>query len=197
MTTSAAQRTLPLIQLWLLRTTSGTALATMPILPMAFTTHPPSFGGISGAFSYSLDEKTAGRSAVTSLHVKYEGGPLYVGFGYQNQNPYGPEAATKFIRLNGTYDLGVAKVLAGYGKVDYPGTSANATDWELGVDVPMSSTLTLSGGVAGSKLAGVKSTGYALAAAYSCPSVRRCMVVSTPALKRTPIPVISMFWQLA
>lgn len=127
----------------------------------------PNMGGISGAFSYSLDEKTTGRSAVTALHVKYEGGPLYVGFGYQNQNPYGPEAATKFIRLNGTYDLGVAKVLAGYGKVDYPGTSSNATDWELGVDVPMSSTLTLSGGVAGSKLAGVKSTGYALAAAYS------------------------------
>lgn len=127
----------------------------------------PSMGGISGAFSYSLDEKTAGRSAVTALHVKYEGGPLYVGFAYQNQNPYGPTAATKFIRLNGSYDLGAAKVLAGYGKVDYPGSSANATDWELGADVPMSSTLTLSGGVAGSKLDGVKKTGYALAAAYS------------------------------
>ena len=127
----------------------------------------PNMGGISGAFSYSLDERTPGRSTVTAFHVKYEGGPLYVGFGYQNQEPQGVVTATKFIRLNGTYDLGVAKVLAGYGKVDYPGTSANATDWELGADVPLSSTLTLSGGVAGSKLDGVKKTGYALAAAYS------------------------------
>lgn len=124
----------------------------------------PNFGGISGAVSLSLDEKKGMES--TSFHIKYEGGPLYVGLGYQQDEAYGSGVSTDFLRLNGTYDLGVATVLAGYGKVDYP-VGGDTTEWELGANVPMSSTLTLSGGVAQSKTNGAKSTGYALAAAYS------------------------------
>jgi len=45
----------------------------------------PSMSGFSGAISYSLGEnKTAAADAgnVTSVHVKYEGGPVYVGLGF-------------------------------------------------------------------------------------------------------------------
>lgn len=133
----------------------------------------PSMGGFSGALSYSLGEnKTAAVSAssVTSFHVKYEGGPVYVGLGYQTEQPVGGAASTAFTRLNGTYDLGVAKLLAGYGRVAAP-LGAETTEWELGLDYPVSSALTLSGGIARSSdnvAAGNASrSGYGLAAAYS------------------------------
>lgn len=127
----------------------------------------PEIAGFSGAISYSLNEKTTGKVEATSFHVKYNGGPLYVGLGYQSDEVYNSGVSTDYLRLNATYDLGVAKVLAGYGTVEYP-VGADVKEWELGVDVPLSANLTLSGGVAMSKPdGGAKSTGYAIAAAYS------------------------------
>ncbi len=130
----------------------------------------PSMSGFSGAISYSLDEDTAGKVASTSFHVKYEGGPLFVGLGFQSDEPTGASGSTEFLRLNATYDLGVATVLAGYGKVDYAG-GGDTTEYELGVNFPISASLTLSGGFAMSEDNGAagnaERTGYALAAAYS------------------------------
>lgn len=133
----------------------------------------PTFGGFSGAVSYALGEnKTALLSAsdVTSLNVQYNAGKLYAGLGYQTETPQGGGTSTDFTRLNATYDLGVAKLLAGYGKKVAPG-SVETTEWELGADVPVSAALTLSGGVARSTdnvAAGdATRTGYGLAAAYS------------------------------
>ncbi len=130
----------------------------------------PSMSGFSGAVSYSLDEDTAGKVASTSFHVKYEGGPLYAGLGFQSDEVMGAGNSTDYLRLNATYDLGVATVLAGYGKVDYA-TGGDTTEFELGANFPISSTLTLSGGFAMSEDNGAagnaERTGYALAAAYS------------------------------
>lgn len=129
----------------------------------------PSMGGFSGAVSYSVDEEVAGQSEITSLHVKYTGGPLYVGLGYQTQEVYGSNEADDFLRLNGSYDFGVAKLLLGYGQVDYAAAATSDVDeWTVGVDVPLSANLTLSGGYAKSTPDfGNDSEGYGIAAAYS------------------------------
>lgn len=135
----------------------------------------PVMGGFSGAISYALGEDKdkvvpGDASSTTSLHVKYEGGPLYVGLGYQTEDPQGGGASTDYTRLNGTYDLGVAKVLLGYGRVSAPAGAAT-TEWEIGADFPVSAALTISGGFARSSdnVAAGDATrkGYGLAAAYS------------------------------
>lgn len=153
----------------------------------------PVMGGVSGAVSYSLGENKntpaagVGAGSVASVHVKYAGGPVYAGVAYQTEKATGAVPATKFTRVNGSYDLGVAKLLAGYGRVGFGGKNTN--EWQLGADVPLSSALLISGGVARSKggvtgftsdasyigkstditLAGaadVTRTGYGLAASY-------------------------------
>jgi len=109
----------------------------------------PSMSGFSGAISYSLGEnKTAATDAgnVTSVHVKYEGGPVYVGLGFQSEKATGNATAVEFTRLNGSYAFGAAKLLAGYGK--FANGNAETTEWELGADYSISSTLAISGGIA-------------------------------------------------
>jgi predicted porin len=119
----------------------------------------PSFGGISGAVSYALNGT---KQDVISFHVKYEGGPVYVGFAYQDDADR--IGGDKFTRLNASYDLGVAKLLAGYGKVK----NADVTEYSIGADVPLASNLTLSGGYASSEnKAGVRASGFNIVAAYS------------------------------
>ena len=130
----------------------------------------PSFGGVSGAVSYSLD---GSKNEVVSLHVKYENGPIYVGFGYQDQEDFAAASASaddladKFTRLNGSYDFGSFKLLAGYGKTNET-VAADSTDWSIGADVPLASNLVLSAGYASSKTDGAKrNSGVAVGAAYS------------------------------
>lgn len=137
----------------------------------------PNLSGFSGAASYSLGEnKTATVSAgnVSSFNVKYEGGPVYAGLAYQTEKAAGAATATKFTRLNGSYDLGVAKLLAGYGHVaDFGTVGSKTSEYEIGADFPVSSALTISGGYAHSKTSDIvgvndiKRNGYSLAAAYS------------------------------
>lgn len=132
----------------------------------------PALNGFSGAASYSLGEnKTATVSAgkIASFNVKYEGGPVYAGLAYQTEKTNGATDTKKFTRVNASYDLGVAKLLAGYGRVAL--ADQRTTDWQIGADFPVSSSLTLSGGYARSKdnaAAGdAKRTGLSLAASYS------------------------------
>jgi len=137
----------------------------------------PSFGGVSGAVSYSLD---GSKNEVVSAHVKYEGGPIYVGFAYQDDLDLGTafnaanaaaitagtvsaKSADKYTRLNGSYDFGSFKLLAGYGKVKL----ADATEYSIGADVPLASNLVLSAGYASSKSGNAKRDyGYSVGAAY-------------------------------
>jgi len=109
----------------------------------------PSMSGFSGAISYSLGENkkpNVDAGNVTSVHVKYEGGPVYVGLGFQSEKADGNATAVEFTRLNGSYAFGAAKLLAGYGK--FANGNAETTEWELGADYSISSTLAISGGIA-------------------------------------------------
>jgi predicted porin len=148
----------------------------------------PEFSGFSAAAMYSLGEnKTAAASAgkIASVNVKYAAGPAFVALSHQEEKATGVGSATKFTQLNGSWDFGVAKLLGAYGQVKNgttalvvasPITTTFAVDkskeYQLGVDVPLGAALTLSGGVARSKVtlaaAGgeVKSTGFGLAAKY-------------------------------
>ena len=136
----------------------------------------PEMSGFSGAFSYTLGEnKTAAADAgsTSSIHIKYAAGPVFAGFAYQTEKATGNALSQEFTRLNGSYDLKVAKVQVAYGRVANAGlvSGAEVTEWEIGADYPVSSALTLSGGFARSSdnvLAGDQTRkGYTLAAAYS------------------------------
>lgn len=127
----------------------------------------PSFGGFSGGFSHSLDEVAGVSTDITDFSLSYSQGPVAANFAYQIQN--GVAADLKLTALNGSYDLGVAKLLASYGSVKY--AVGKSTDFQFGADVPLSSALTLSAGYAQSKedaaAGGAKRTGYGLAVGYS------------------------------
>lgn len=124
----------------------------------------PDVGGVSGAVSYGLGEnKTPGVSAgsVVSVHLKYNRGPVYAGIAQQNEKADGASQAIKFTRVNGAYDLGVAKLLASYGRVAASGKAAK--EWQLGVNVPVGAAWVISGGLARSS-GGI--TGYTGDASY-------------------------------
>jgi len=140
----------------------------------------PNMSGFSGAVSYALGEdKTAATSATstTSLNLTYGAGPLAVQFAYQVQDVLNPTAASSdaaFTRLGASYNFGVATAKVTYGKVSNVAsvTDSNATDFQIGVDYPMSSALTLSASYAKSdddKPVGFESArkGYGIGAAYT------------------------------
>jgi predicted porin len=119
----------------------------------------PTFGGVSGAVSYGLGD--AGEGSVASMFVKYANGPVYAGVALQNEKGTDASEAIKYTRVNGSYDLGVAKLLASYGRV---AAGEKATkEWQLGVNVPVGAAWMISGGVARSS-GGI--TGYSPADNY-------------------------------
>lgn len=128
----------------------------------------PSFGGFAAAASYSLKEGV--NTGVRAFNVTYNEGAVYAGVAYQVESPVGGGASDKYTRLNGSYDFGAAKLLVSYGNVkEAAGEKTN--EYTIGVDVPLSGALTLSGGYATSKtkLAGAtdsKRSGYGVALAY-------------------------------
>jgi predicted porin len=126
----------------------------------------PAMGGLSGALSYNLDEASPAKTNVMAFHAKYEGGPVFVVFAYQNEGDVVGTNDKKFTRLNGSYDLGMAKILAGYGKVSMTGM-ATVTDMSIGADIPLGSSMVLSAGYASSKpKGGVKASGFGVGVAY-------------------------------
>ncbi|MDP1686150.1 porin [Hydrogenophaga sp.] len=126
----------------------------------------PSFGGLSGSFTYGMDENSAASQDVVDFQVGYAAGPVGVSLAYQVANNV---TDTKRTLLNGSYDLGVAKLLATYGQVKTG--AAKSTDAQFGVDLPLSSALTLSGSYAQTKdnafLGDGKRTGFGIAAKYA------------------------------
>jgi predicted porin len=126
----------------------------------------PNFGGFTAAVAYGLDENTTVKQDTVDFNVAYGAGPVGVSLAYQVQNN---TTDTELMLLNGSYDLGVAKLLATYGQVE---TGAlKSRDYQFGVDVPLSSALTLSGSFAQTRdnaaLGDGKRTGYGIAAKYS------------------------------
>ena len=140
----------------------------------------PTFSGFTGSVSYSLDENngTTGGTTVKSLGGSYAAGPLYVGLGYQTQKAYNSATApleVKLTQLNVTYDLTAVKLIAALGHVaNSNGVDGKANEWLIGVDVPVSSALTLSTGYSRSKTDGTvdgaddfKQTAFSVGAAYT------------------------------
>ena len=136
----------------------------------------PTISGFSAAGMVSFGKnKTATFNAgsIGSMNVQFASGPVALAFAYQIEKQ-GGETATqpnkvKFTQLNGSYNLGAAKLLAAYGNVKVAGDKTN--EFQLGVDVPLGSVLTVSGGFASSKskpsLGGdIKRRGFGLAAKY-------------------------------
>lgn len=129
----------------------------------------PSFGGLTAAVVYGLDENAAVKKDIVDFNVAYGAGPVGVSLAYQVQNDTVGTTNTELMLLNGSYDLGVAKLLATYGQVKTG--AAKSRDYQFGVDVPLSSALSLSGSFAQTKdnaaLGDGKRTGYGIAAKYS------------------------------
>lgn len=124
----------------------------------------PSFGGFTGAVSYALKEADTGSQ--TDFNLAYSAGPITAALAYEVQkNPAGDQ---KFTYLTGAYDLGMAVIKGGYGTTRNV-FDTKTDDYQIGVDVPLSSALTVSAGYASSKDKGAlttKRTGYAFGANY-------------------------------
>ncbi len=104
----------------------------------------PNFGGISGAFSYSLDEKNAANDETTSMDLTYAGGPMAFQLAFQNQQNSARTYDIDFLRLGGSFNFGMATLKATYGEAkNYQTKGAKTKDFQIGVDVPMGSALTL------------------------------------------------------
>jgi predicted porin len=136
----------------------------------------PDMGGFSAAVSYSLGEnKTAAHDAgnITAFNVVYAGGPIYAALAYQSEKADSTANSVKYTQVNGSYDLGVAKLKAEYGNVTNDVAPLKTTEYQFGVDFPVSAALTLSANYAQSKddavgtSAEVKRTGFGVAGAYS------------------------------
>lgn len=122
----------------------------------------PELSGFSGAFSTQLSGNTPNR--LSAFHVKYANGPIYAGLGYEDDKA----SKQKGTLINGSYDLGMAKLLASYYTSKVTGVAGKINSYQLGADVPVGPALTVSVGYASSKASGGKSaTGVGLAAAYT------------------------------
>ncbi len=122
----------------------------------------PEFGGFSGAISTQLNGNVAEGERITAAHVKYAAGPVAVALGYEKN-----EAGQKGTMVNGSYDLGAAKLLASYYTTKLAGAKVNS--YQLGADVPLGSAVVVSVGYAHSKADGASEAnkGFGVAAGYS------------------------------
>ena len=145
----------------------------------------PNFSGFSAAASYSFGENktaTVDAGSIVSANIQYAGGPFAVALSHQQEKATDAQTAAKFTQLNGSWDFRVVKLLAAYGQVKNGSTGlflaspANVAvnksqEYQIGVDVPLGSALTVSGGVSRAKLTlatggDIKSTSVGLAAKY-------------------------------
>ncbi|MDP2017745.1 porin [Hydrogenophaga sp.] len=155
----------------------------------------PSFGGLSGSVTYALGEdkntSTNGKdNNLLSVGAQYAAGPVFVGFAHQTEKsgtttklgalgtlgavPDGTKVTYNL--LNGSYDLGVVKLLAGFNQVKgtEPTTPGflKASEYFFGVEAPLSSALSVAGGVSQSKIKDdtgpqTKGTGFSVALKYN------------------------------
>jgi predicted porin len=137
------------------------------------------YGGVSGSVMYGINEAatpaTDKNGSNVSFHVKYAAGPILAGVAYEEDKAAylstgAASTATKNTLVAGSYNFGVAKLTGGYNK------ASNATrddkEYQLGVDVPLSSAAVVMFGYVhsnstGSGLPELNSKGYTLAAQYS------------------------------
>ncbi len=123
----------------------------------------PTMGGVSAALSTTATEGAA-TPRVSAVNVKYEAGNVFAGAAFQREQGAGTD--NKFVRVNGSYDFGVAKAVAAYGRVkDAAGVKTN--EGTIGVYVPVTAKVVVSAGYATSKTEGAERvSGAAIGAAY-------------------------------
>ena len=154
----------------------------------------PNFAGFSGSLMYALGEdktQATKSSKSVSANLKYANGPLLISGGYQSEAaggtltgttssvnvPAGAKPALENALLSVAYDLGVAKIGAGFNRAKFKDVAAPAVlgggefkaqkEVNLSVAVPLGAT-TLSAGYAQSKGDTLgKSTGFGVQALYS------------------------------
>ena len=146
----------------------------------------PNFSGFSGSVMYAFGEdktQAVGASKSVSANLKYANGPLLISGGYQTEGgtrtAAGAKPALENTLLSVSYDLGVAKIGAGFNRAKYKDVTlaagnplgAGAIDPQkevsLSVSVPLGAT-TLSAGYAQSKGDTLgKSTGFGIQALYA------------------------------
>ena len=119
---------------------------------------------------------TTDAGAIYALGATYTAGPIAAQFSYTTEKPTGAIAdAAKFAFLGGSYNFGVATLKANVAKASNIGFVNGAADneYQIGVDVPVSSALTLSTSYAYAKdnstasVTNEKRTGLGLGAAYT------------------------------
>jgi predicted porin len=134
------------------------------------------YSGFSGALSYALGENktaTVDAGSITALNLAYGAGPLAVSFAYQTEKANGSATDVNFTRLNAGYNFGVATLKGAYGKAGNVGavSGADATEYQIAVDYPVSAALTLSANYAKSDdnttLGEAQRKGFGLGAAYT------------------------------
>jgi len=126
----------------------------------------PAFAGFTAAVSTQLKGNAAG-GKLTAFNLAYASGPIAVALGYEKDEANGDQKGTL---LNGSYDLGMAKLLASYYTTDNTDGVAGAevNSYQIGADVPLTSALVLSVGYASSKPKdGQSDSGFGVAASYS------------------------------
>ena len=126
----------------------------------------PEFAGFTAAVSTQL-KGNAAAGKLSAFNIAYATGPVAVALGYEKDEANGDQKGTM---LNGSYDLGMAKLLASYYNTKNTNGVAGAkvNSYQLGADIPLGSALTLSVGYANSKPSGGQSdSGYGIAASYS------------------------------
>jgi predicted porin len=146
----------------------------------------PNFSGFSASAMYAFGEDktaTVGASQTVSANLKYANGPLLVSAGYQSEantrTAAGAKPALENALLSVAYDLGVAKIGAGFNRAKFKdvvlptgsslgnGAIDPQKEVSLSVAVPLGAT-TVSASVARSKGDTLgKSTGYGIQALYS------------------------------
>jgi len=98
----------------------------------------PNFAGFSGAFSLgpktsaAVTPRTVGARNLTSLWLQYGAGPVFVGGGYERNR-----TGDKLTALLGSFDFGMAKVMAGIGRVDTVAVAGSGRNWNLGLTAPL------------------------------------------------------------
>lgn len=96
----------------------------------------PNFGGFTAGVSYGLDEQASPiKRDTTAFNVRYRGGPLDIGLGYQEQDHELSANKREYTTLAGAYNFGAVRLSAGYNMAEQ-GT-LESDGFTVGVNVPM------------------------------------------------------------
>ena len=151
-----------------------------------------SYSGFSGALGLNFGEnKGTGVGGVAldanqilSLQVRYAAGPLMLGFAYQDQKAQNAattilsasSGSTQYTLIAGTYDFGMAKLVAGYNQQKREATisvkEASDKQFQFGLEVPLSTAAKVAIGYDKTEgdvingLGGKKGSGYSIIGQY-------------------------------